>query len=115
MRGANQRIISLVYIVQFFLELLYHSLGSNDNTPHGGHMTTAKQLSVPVETLQKLRKADEDLRNVEGSLFESTAAAFSSLVEEMQERLVTEMVDKARAACRKYREERWVWKGIPSD
>ena len=71
-------------------------------------MTGAKRLSVPVETLQQLRRADKDLRSEEGALFDTSASAFSSLVEEMQGRLVTEMVDKAKVACRKYGEERCV-------
>lgn len=94
-----------MYVFQFFLELLYYSRGPNNSAPHSGHVT-AKM--VPVETLQQLRSADQDLRNEEGSIFEATASAFSSLVVEMEHRLVAEVVEKAKLACRKYKAERCV-------
>lgn len=83
---------------QFFLELLYYSKRPSESG----------REKVPVETLQQLRSADQDLRSEEGSVFEAAASSFSSLVEEMEHRLVTEVVDKAKLTSRKYRAERFV-------
>lgn len=63
-------------------------------------------LPMPVTSLQQLRNSDPDFRREEGSVFDTAASAFSSLVQEMQARIVTEVIGHAKDACSKYKAER---------
>ena len=63
---------------------------------------------MPVESLQQLRQTDPAFQKEEGSVFEAAAASFSSLVLELEGRIVAEVVTKAKAACKKYKGERSV-------
>ena len=91
-------ILVCLFSFQFFLELLYFAKG-------GAHPTA---LPRPVEALQQLRKTDTEFRREEGSVFETAVSAFSSLVEDMEGKIVAELMGKAKVACRKYRAERCV-------
>ena len=89
--------------LQFLLELLYYSKGR-----------TQERLPMPLRTLQHLRKTDREFRNEEGSAFETPASAFCSLVDDMERRLASEVMAKAKAACRKYQAERYVHRHLIS-
>lgn len=84
--------------LQFFLELLYYSKS----------VVEEGVVPMPVDAVQQLRRADTEFRNEEGSVFETAASAFSSLVEDMESKLAAEVLGMAKVACRKYRAERCV-------
>ncbi len=72
-------------------------------------MREGKGLPMPVKSLQQLRHSDHDFRREEGSVFEAAAVSFLSLVQELEGRIATEVLTKAKATCKKYRGERSVY------
>lgn len=90
--------VACFLLLQFFLELFYYS-----------KQVHSEVESQPVQALQQVRKTDPEYCREEGSIFEAVVTAFSSLIDELQQRMVGEIIEQAKLHCHKYRAERFVF------
>ena len=86
------------FIFQFYLELHYYNQQLNTD-----HMSSSKDTMAQIEALRKL---DPDFAQLEGTAFDSVAAAFDSLCEDMIGILVEHVAKSLKNSSSAYKRER---------
>lgn len=90
----------IIFIFQFYLELHYYNQQLNADCYH---KSSNEDMITQIEALRKL---DPDFAQLEGTAFDSVAAAFDSLCEDMIGILVEHVAKSLKNSSSVYKRER---------
>ena len=84
------------------MELLYYSKQSHCDGDGG------VSIPMPLQQVQELRDYDPQYKKEEGSVFEPAVSAFLSLLQDMERRVVGNVLEHAKVQSQKYKAEKLV-------